>query len=253
MDIKPHKVKSWIFHKEITDDEKEEFTVRSHKLCDLYRGATALSSKGIRVSSIDEKTGIQALEFKARDEIKPGQVALRDSEYIRHGTRCLTAVFDVVSGKLVYHKIEETRKEEDFVAFIKEFVSTDPDPEHVIVLDQLNTHKSAQLVEFVAQYCDIKYDLGKKGKHGILKNMTTRRKFLEDESHKLRFLFTPRHSSWLNQIEIWFGILTRRLLKRLNVNSIERLIERVDDFIIFFNKVMARPFKWTYTGKVLNA
>ncbi len=235
----------------MTEEEKKQFTHSSQKICTLYKQSASLYKKGIRIFSVDEKTGIQALEIKTREDIKPNHTALRDSEYIRHGTKCLTGGFDIVSGKLVYHKIEDTRKEEDFVAFITGMV-TDPNMKYIIINDQLNTHKSAKLVEFAASYCGIKKDLGKKGKKGILKNMDSRQKFLEDESHKLRFVFTPKHSSWLNQIEIWFGILTRRLLKRLTVSSLDELVKRLNDFITFFNKALAHPFKWNYTGKILH-
>ena len=81
--------------------------------------------------------------------------------------------------------------------------------------------------------------------------MQTRAEFLRDASHHLRFLYTPKHTSWLNQIEMWFSILVRRLLKRGNFTSVEHLRERILAFIAYFNRPMAKPFKWTYTGRPL--
>jgi len=119
------------------------------------------------------------------------------------------------------------------------------------VLDQLNTHTSEALVRLVAERCGIDDDLGIKAKNGILKTMARRKKFLEDQSHLIRFVYTPRHASWLNQVEIWFCILSRRALKRASFASMEALKQRLIDFIDYFNAVLAKPFRWTYAGKPL--
>jgi hypothetical protein len=116
------------------------------------------------------------------------------------------------------------------------------------VLDQLNTHMSAALVFLVALLCGITSDLGEKGKRGVLKSRATRRAFLEDPSHRIRFVFTPRHASWLNQVEIWFSILSRRALKRASFTSTAELQQHLLSFIEYFNQTMAKPYKWTYTG-----
>lgn len=141
--------------------------------------------------------------------------------------------------------------EDDFVAHIRATVSTDPDAKWVFVADQLNTHKSASLVECVAGLCDIKEALGEKGKFGILENMASRAAFLKCPDHRIRFVYTPKHCSWLNQVEIWFGILSRRLLKRGSFPSTEVLNQRIMAFIEFFNETLAKPFRWTYIGKPL--
>lgn len=83
--------------------------------------------------------------------------------------------------------------------------------------------------------------------------METRQEFLSDSDHRIRFVYTPKHSSWLNQIEIWFSILSRRLLKRGSFHSLEHLQKRIERLIDHFNKTAAKVFKWAYTGKPLTA
>ena len=150
--------------------------------------------------------------------------------------------------------LQETRTEEDFEKHIKETIDTDPKAKWVFVVDQLNTHKSESLVFLVATLCGLTdIDLGVKGKSGILKNMETRKAFLTNSEHRIRFIYTPKHASWLNQVEIWFSILVRRLLARLSVKSTAELKEKVLDFIEYFNRTMAKPFKWTYRGRPLQS
>jgi len=197
---------------------------------------------------------MQALERKFETKpVRPGLVERVEFEYIRHGTLCLTANFDVATGKVVMPSITETRSEVDFVTHIQQTINTDPAGTWIFVVDQLSTHISAGLVKLVASCCSIEDDLGEKGKRGILKSKKTRRAFLEDQSHRIRFVYTPRHCSWLNQVEIWFSILARRLLKRASFTSRADLEQRVRSFIEYFNKVLAKPFRWTYTGRALQA
>ena len=128
-----------------------------------------------------------------------------------------------------------------------------PDGGWIFICDQLNTHKSESLVKLTATLCGIDEDLGIKGKSSILKSMETRQEFLEKESHRIRFVYLPKHTSWMNQVEMWFSILSRRVLKRGNFTSLEDLRKKLLDFIEYFNKVLAKPFRWTYSGKPLKA
>ena len=222
-------------------------------VCDVYAAAPELHQQGVHIMSTDEKTGIQALEREHPTlPMKPGLVERREFEYIRHGTQALIANFEVATGKLVSPSIGATRTEADFLAHISRTISIDPDGEWIFIVDQLNTHKSESLVRLVAKRCGIEVDLGVKGKSGILKSMQSRAAFLQDTSLRIRFVYTPKHASWLNQIEIWFSILVRRILKRGNFTSIAKLRERILAFIDYFNQTMAKPFKWTYAGRPLS-
>ena len=179
---------------------------------------------------------MQALErLHETKPVRPGLVERVEFEYIRHGTLCLMANFNVATGKIVCPTIGPTRTEADFAAHIERTIDSDPEAGWAFVADQLDTHVSATLAELVAKRCGIQDDLGVKGKSGVLKSKKTRRKFLQDSLHRIRFVYTPRHCSWLNQVEIWFSILARRLLKRSSFTSLEDLRTRTLAFIEYFN------------------
>lgn len=221
-------------------------------VCDTYAEAPARHAAGVRTLSTDEKTGIQALErLHPALPMRPGKIERREFEYERHGTRCLIANFEVATGRIIAPTVGPTRTEEDFATHVARTVATDPRAEWSFVVDQLNTHQSEALVRLVVAECGIAADLGSKGKPGLLESMASRKAFLEAPDHRIRFVYTPTHSSWLNQVERWFGILVRRVLKRGSFRSVEELRERLLAFIAYFNATLAQPFKWTYKGRPL--
>jgi transposase len=204
----------------------------------------------------DELTGIQALERLAPGlPLAPGHVQRQEFEYVRHGRLSLIASRDVVTGKVVAPSLGSTRKEEDYVAHIRGVIASDPNVKRWhFVVDNLNIHQSESLVRMVAALSGVEEsELGEKGKSGILQNMSSRQAFLGQGEHKVVFHYTPKHASWLNQIEIWFSILARKLLKRASFKSLEELAERLVQFIGYYNHSMAKPFAWTYKGRVLCA
>lgn len=234
--------------------DENQFNHEVSTVCNLYFQAADLYQAGTHLISTDELCGIQALQRKSPTlPVRPNIVERREFEYIRHGTICLTANFSVATGQILAPSLTKTRKEEDFVAHIEQTISTDPQARWIFIVDQLNTHKSASLVNLVAQRCGIDTQLGVKGKEGILQSMESRATFLSDPTHRIRFVYTPKHCSWLNQIEIWFSILVRRLLKRASFSSLDDLQSRILNFIHYFNQALAKPFRWTYTGRPLKA
>jgi hypothetical protein len=229
------------------------FAEQVETICTLYAYAPLLRALGAHIVSCDEMTGIQALERVAPTKpLRPGLVEREEFEYKRHGTQSLIANFDVATGQVVAPSLGPTRTEVDFARHIGQTIATDPAGVWVFVVDQLNTHQSEALVRLVATQCGLTEELGVKGESGILHSMATRAAFLSDATHRIQFVYVPKHTSWLNQIEIWFSILVRRVLKRGNFRSVDDLRTRILAFIDYFNQT-AKPFKWTYTGRPLVA
>ena len=207
-----------------------------------------MAEQGIHLVSTDEKTGIQALERLDPDiPPGPGRVQRREYESSRHGTLCLMANLETWCGWIIAPTLGPTRTEADFVAHVEQTVASDPLAGWVFIVDNLNTHQSESLVLWVAQTSGIEEDLGEKGQRGVLKSQKSRATFLSDEGHRIRFVYTPKHTSWLNQIEIWFSILVRKLLRRSSFTSIEDLKARILAFIDYFNQTMAKPIRWLYS------
>ena len=250
-DLKIHIRQGWL-NPNIEDEAKFQADVED--LCLLYHTAAELEEQGTHVLSTDEKCGIQANEHSnPKHNVEPGKPERVDPEYARHGTSGVIASISVTNGAIVAPLIQPTRTEEDYLRHIEGVINTDPDGRYIFINDNLNTHMSESLVKFVARYEGIADGaLGVKGKSGILKSMETRAEFLKDTSHKIAFFYTPKHCSWLNQIECWFSIFTRRLLnRRASFISVADLEAKMSQFIDFYNKHMKKPFKWNYTGKIL--
>jgi len=207
------------------------------------------------VLSTDELTGVQALERKHPGlPLAPGKVERREFEYIRHGTRSFTISRDVATGQIVEPYAGPRRTEADFLAHLQGVTASDATAQRWhFVVDNLDTHRSESLVRWVARASGLDLELGQKGQWGILKDRQTRAAFLSDPSHRVVFHYTPKHTSWLNQVEIWLSILVRKLLQRGSFRSVTDLKQQVLDFIDYYNRTMAKPFKWTYQGKVLVA
>src|SRR4051794_7185991 len=137
-----------------------EFVEQVEEICDLYAEAPQLAAQGVHLVSTDEMTGIQALERAAPTiPLQPGRVEHREFEYIRHGTLCLIANFQVATGQIVAPTLGPTRTEDDFVAHVRQTVACDPAAEWIFIVDQLNTHQSAGLVALVAELCRLEMDL----------------------------------------------------------------------------------------------
>jgi transposase len=251
-ELQPHRSRYWLNAKE---KDPQQFQEKVETVCTTYLAAPLLYEEAhTHTICTDEMTGIQALERIAPTlPMRAGCAELREFEYERHGTLTFIGNFHTVTGELVAPTLGPTRTETDFAQHIAQTVATDPTASWVFVTDNLNIHCSESLVNLVAKECEIEQDLGKKGRKGVLRSVGSRQAFLADKTHRIRFVFLPKHTSWLNQIEIVFGMIMRKVIRRGNFTSVADLKEKLLAFINYFNKVFAKPFRWTFTGRPLQA
>jgi len=243
-ELKPHKVRSWM-HSDDPDFEKLAL-----EICGLYLQAPVLYRKGELLVCTDEKTGIQALERKHPGKpAAPGLPALWEPEYIRHGTRCLLATFVVPTGE-IYGDVTARRTNQDFRRHIRHVVDwlgeRYPEVKRIHwVMDNLNTHWSLAVCQLFARLNGIQFEPKK------LQRGPQRRAFLTDPEHHHVVHFTPKHGSWLNQVELWFSVLARRVIRRGNFTSKADLARKIQAYMDYYNAFKAHPYSWTYAGKPL--
>jgi transposase len=245
-ELKPHKCRSWLHSND------PDFEAKALDICRLYLQAPQLLQHGELLLCVDEKTSIQALERKYPGKpAGPGLPELREFEYIRHGTRCLIASLVVASGQ-VLGDVRDQRTKRDYCLHIQHvteqlLVQYPQTKRFHWVMDNLNTHWSLELCQLLAKLSGIKHEPKN------LKKGQQRRAFLQDQSHKHVIHFTPKHGSWLNQIELWFSVLSRRVIRRGNFCSKADLTWKIVEYMDYYNRYKAHPYRWTYTGKPLVA
>jgi hypothetical protein len=239
-DLKPHRSVYWL------NSHDPDFEAKAHDICQLYVQALRFYQQGRLVICADEKTGMQILQRACPTQpVQPGKPEKREHEYIRHGVRALLASFVVPTGQLVWN-LGQTRTSADWAAHLANVVQQLPAMQRYDwVVDNLNTHWSLEVCRRVAQWCHVPY-LPKALRRGV-----QRRAFLSDPTHQHVFHFTPKHGSWLNQVELWFSVLARRFLKRGDFASAHDFETRLCDFMEVYNTHHAHPYRWTYTGHPL--
>lgn len=240
IDLKPHKSEYWL------NSHDEDFDAKARHICHLYAQALEVYHQGRLVICCDEKTGMQVLERKAPTKpAQPGRRERREHEYIRHGTRVLINALAVATGQIAW-TIGTTRTATAFVAHLQRAYHRWPAMQRYDWgRDNLNTHWSLDVCRLVARWCKVPFEPQK------LKTGPQRRAFLTDPSHRHVFHFTPTHGSWLNQAELFFGVVQRRFLARGSFPSAKDFARRLERFLQEYNARHAHPYRWTYTGEPL--
>lgn len=239
-DLKPHQSVYWL------NSHDPDFDTKAAAICQLYVRSPVLAQQGELVICTDEKTGMQILERKHPTQLaRPGHPEKREHEYIRHGTRALIASFAVPTGEIVWN-LGPTRTSIDFAKHLKKVAEHFREwPRITWVMDNLNTHWSREACAVLAKLNGLKFQPKR------LSTGVERRAFLSDPEHRYRFVFTPKHGSWLNQVELWFSVLARRFLKRGDFSSATDFEKRLTSYLEVYNAREKHPYRWTYTGQPL--
>lgn len=213
MALKPHRVRYWLNPKD------PEFDKKAARICRLY----LRPPRGKTVLSIDEKPGVQALERRHPDRpMRPGRARRAEFEYRRRGTRNIFAALDIKTGRVLVQVTADRKVPRviDFLQFIANHYSRGP---IILISDNISTRFHRDVKKWMKRH------------------------------PRFSFVFTPYHGSWLNQVEIWFGILTAKCLRGRSFSSVAALAKSIYRFTKRWNDELAKPFEWTYSGKVLHA
>lgn len=210
LDLKPHKVRGWLNRR-----DTPEFWERAADVCGLYLNPPT----NALVLSVDEKTAIPARTPKhPTTPAAPGQPTRREFEYVRHGTATLIAALDVASGQVLGHDVARNDAA-SFIGFLEQIdAAVAPDLDIHLVLDNGSSHVAKATKAWLAEH------------------------------PRFHAHHTPPHASWLNQVELFFSILTRRLLRRGEFASRDDLVDRIMRFIADYDTT-ATPFTWTYDAQ----
>lgn len=211
-DIRPHHYDMWLHSAD------PDIYAKAALVCETYARVT----EGATVLSMDEKTGIQALSRRYETRgCQPGRPIRQEYEYKRHGTTTLMACMNVATGA-IHHQLGPTRTADDTVAFMETIAAAYPTGLVYVVWDNLNTHRDGpgkRLIEFNAR-------------HG----------------GRFHFIVTPIHASWMNQVECWFSVLERRILRGASWDSIDNVNASIERFILRWNIKEKHPFRWSFRG-----
>jgi hypothetical protein len=240
VDLKPPKSTYWL------NSHDTDFAAKAHALCPRYAKALDSYTQGRLVICCDAKTGMHILERKAPTKpAQPGRRERREHADIRHGPRALINSLAVATGQIAW-TLGHTRTATDCVAHLHPVYQRLPHMQQDDGgLDNLHTHWRLDVCRLVARWCTGPFEADK------LKKGTQRRAFLREPSHRHVFPFTPTHGSWLNQAELFFGVVQRRVLARGSFPSAQDFARRLERFLREYNSRHAHPYRWTYTGEPL--
>ncbi len=232
--LKPHKFRYWC------QSPDPDFQTKMFHIINLYLHPP----QNAVLLCIDEKTALHALERKQPDiAMHPGQSCRLTQRTKLHGIKNLLASFEVTEGK-VFGQLHQGHASPDFKLFLKALIDRYSKQQILnLILDNYATHSTLEICQLVAALCEITLP--------ELKTQQSRRDWLAQKNKRIVFHFLPTRASWLNQIEIWFSVFSKKCLKHLNVVSLEDFIQKISAFILYYNSHWAHPYAWTYTGKPL--